>query len=448
MDYALAGRPLPPWLSTVGGYLPGAGTPQGIIIWSVIAAVLIVAVGAILSLLALYVSVRVSQRMVFDLALDVFEKLQRLSLTYHHRHRLGDLLQRVSQDVFVVFHAVSQVPSPQRFHCSTWLRDVHHPGESGSHARPGLPRRGTPLGSVDSLLRQTDGRHHHPHVRLPRSFTALAEQSLSAIKAVQGFARETYLRRKAEERARDLSDAYESNIRASGRYKEATNFITGTGAALLLGLGGVRVLAGRISLGDLLVFLGYSDSPLRARERALAVRGLRRGGDGPRKTRLRDHRCRRGGQRTFRRGGLAGSGRPRGEVIFEGVTFGYHEADSEAPLRPVLRDVSFRAWPGQTTAIVGATGAGKSSLVSLLSRFYDPWEGRILVDGHDVCDLSLHSLRESISLVLQEPFLFPMSIADNIGFGRPRPHALRSSLRPRPHAPTTSSSGCLKATTP
>jgi ATP-binding cassette subfamily B protein/subfamily B ATP-binding cassette protein MsbA len=75
--------------------------------------------------------------------------------------------------------------------------------------------------------------------------------------------------------------------------------------------------------------------------------------------------------------------------------------------------------PGQIVAIVGATGAGKSSLVSLLSRFYDPWEGRVRVDGHDLRDLSLASLRENVALVLQEPFLFPMSVADNIGFGRP-----------------------------
>jgi ATP-binding cassette, subfamily B, bacterial len=419
-DYALAGHPLPPWLSTVGGYLPGAGTPKGIIIWSVIAAVLVVAVGAILSLLTLYVSVRVSQRMVFDLALDVFEKLQRLSLAYHHRHRIGDLLQRVSQDVFVVFYAISQVALPAT------VSLLYLTGMFIILASLDLTLALVSLAVVPPLaasityyakpMDATTTRMYASH----GAFTALAEQSLSAIKAVQGFAREAYLRRKAEERARDLSDAYESNIRVSGRYKEATNFITGTGAALLLGLGGVRVLAGQISLGDLLVFLGYVTAlygPVSELSLSVgyAVEVMARGKrvfeiiDAEEEVRERPGAV-----------DLARSSRPRGEVIFEGVTFGYHEADSEAPLRPVLRDVSFRARPGQTTAIVGATGAGKSSLVLLLSRFYDPWEGRILVDGHDVRDLSLRSLRESISLVLQEPFLFPMSIADNIGFGRPQ----------------------------
>jgi ATP-binding cassette subfamily B protein/subfamily B ATP-binding cassette protein MsbA len=112
-------------------------------------------------------------------------------------------------------------------------------------------------------------------------------------------------------------------------------------------------------------------------------------------------------------------GRARGEIVFEEVSFGYEEGGSGVAPRPILESVSFHAHPGQITAIVGATGAGKSSLVSLMSRFYDPWEGSIRLDGHDLRDLSLKSLRENVSLVLQDPFLFPMSVADNIAFGRP-----------------------------
>ena len=418
-DYALAGRPLPPWLSPVGGYLPGAETPQGILVWSVIAGVFIVAAGAALSLWALYVSVRVSQRMVFDLALDVFEKLQRLSLSYHHRHPLGDLLQRVSQDVFVVFHAVSQVALPVA------VSVLYLTGMFIIMASLDLTLALVSLAVVPPLaasiayfakpMGATTTRMYASH----GAFTALAEQSLSAIKAVQGFVREAYLGRKAEERAQDLSDAYEANIRVSGRYKEVTNFITGTGAAVLLGLGGARVLAGQISLGDLLVFLGYLAAlygPVSELSLSVgyAVEVIARG--------KRVFEIIEAEEEVSERPGavdLAYLGRPRGEVVFEGVTFGYHQPGSDVPPPPVLRDVSFRARPGQITAIVGATGAGKSSLVSLLSRFYDPWEGRILVDGNDARDLSLRSLRENVSLVLQEPFLFPMSVADNIGFGRP-----------------------------
>ena len=104
-----------------------------------------------------------------------------------------------------------------------------------------------------------------------------------------------------------------------------------------------------------------------------------------------------------------------GEIEFRNVTFGYGNALSQ----PVLQNISFKVSPGQVVAIVGATGSGKTSLISLLSRFYDPWKGSIHFDGINTADMKLHSLRENISLVLQEPFIFPMSIAENIAFGNP-----------------------------
>jgi ATP-binding cassette subfamily B protein/subfamily B ATP-binding cassette protein MsbA len=103
----------------------------------------------------------------------------------------------------------------------------------------------------------------------------------------------------------------------------------------------------------------------------------------------------------------------RGHVSFENVSFGYE------PDRAVLHDLWLEALPGQTVAIVGATGAGKSTLISLVPRFYDPWQGRITIDGIDLRDLQLRSLRQKIAIVLQEPFLFPMTIAENIAYGRP-----------------------------
>jgi ATP-binding cassette, subfamily B, bacterial len=105
--------------------------------------------------------------------------------------------------------------------------------------------------------------------------------------------------------------------------------------------------------------------------------------------------------------------RVRGEVAVEDVSFGYE------PGRPVLRGVTFAASPGAVVAIVGPTGAGKSTLVGLLPRFFDPDQGRVLLDGHDLRDLRLRQVRASVSLVLQESFLFPFSIAENIAYGRP-----------------------------
>jgi len=105
--------------------------------------------------------------------------------------------------------------------------------------------------------------------------------------------------------------------------------------------------------------------------------------------------------------------RPSGHICLKDVTFGYE------PAQPVLRDVSLEVLPGQTLAIVGPTGAGKSTLGGLVARFFDPTGGTVTIDSHDLRDITLASLWQNVSVALQEAFLFPMSIADNIAYGRP-----------------------------
>jgi len=100
-------------------------------------------------------------------------------------------------------------------------------------------------------------------------------------------------------------------------------------------------------------------------------------------------------------------------VRLENVTFGYESA------RPVLKGVTLEAQPGEIVAIIGPTGTGKSTLVSLIPRFFDPWQGRVMIDGMDLRDVQLASLRKHVALVLQEPFLLPLTVAENIAYGRP-----------------------------
>jgi ABC-type multidrug transport system fused ATPase/permease subunit len=416
VDYALTDRPMPAVLAPVAGALPGAGSPGGLLAWCVAVAAGCAAAGALLSWWTLRVVVRLCQRLVYDLSCDVFEKLQRLSIAFHTRHFAGDLVQRAGGDVFVVHFTVSQVVLPGT------VALLSLAGMFAIMASLDLTLALIALGVVPLLalslalftrpMNETTTRQY----ACQGALMALVEQTLSAMRLVQGFARETYVFGKLERKARELGGAYNDATRVSGGYYAVTALITGAAAALLLGLGGMRVLGGRLLVGDLLVFLGYLAAlygPVNQLSTsvgyafAVAARGRRVLDILDAEEEVRD------------RPGARELTVARGEVAFDGVCFGYEKPADGAPGRPILENVSFRALPGQVTAIVGATGAGKTSLVSLLSRFYDPWDGRVLLDGHDLRDVTLRSLRENVALVLQEPFLFPISVAENIAFGRP-----------------------------
>jgi ATP-binding cassette, subfamily B, bacterial len=189
----------------------------------------------------------------------------------------------------------------------------------------------------------------------------------------------------------------------------AVNATTALGTAIVLGYGASLVLGNRLTVGELLIVVAYIGSVYKPLEAisgtigglqdqlvnlALALDLLDKQPD------------------IVDAPGAVTIGRARGFVQFQGVGFHYHgRVDT-------LADISFDAVPGQAIAIVGATGAGKSTLVSLLPRFYDPITGRIVLDGVDIQSLTLRSLRDQISLVLQEPLLFSSSVIDNIRYGR------------------------------
>jgi ABC-type multidrug transport system fused ATPase/permease subunit len=416
VDYALADRPLPEPLADAAPWLPGAGTAGGLLGWCVAAGILVALAGALLSWWVLRVVVAVSQRLVYTLSRELFEKLQRLSLSFHSRHAVGDLMQRAGADVFVVHFTVSQVLLPGAASLLTLVGmaavmatlDVR----LALLALLVVPLQAAALAVFSRPMSDTTTRQYKSQGAL----MAMVEQALSAIRLIQGFGREPFILGKLEERARELGAAYNDSTRVSGGYNAVTAMITGVAAALLLGVGGARVLAGQLLLGDLLIFLGYLTAllgPVNQLTQAIGY-ALAIAARGRRVLEVLD-----AGEEVHDRPGALDLGAARGEVIFDGVTFGYGSSSDGAAGRVILRDVSFHARPGQVIAVVGATGAGKTSLVSLLSRFYDPWQGRVLLDGHDLRDVTLRSLRDNVALVLQEPFLLPMSVADNIAFGRP-----------------------------
>jgi ATP-binding cassette subfamily B protein/subfamily B ATP-binding cassette protein MsbA len=244
---------------------------------------------------------------------------------------------------------------------------------------------------------------------------AFVHQTLSAVPLVQAF----NATRSNRVHLRSLSDAAVMHSQRSVLFKNAFKFVNGftltIGAALVLYAGGGRVLSGALSVGSLLVFVAYMRSIQRASESLMTTYGNLKAVEASIERVLEILDSQEGVRERAGAQPLPGCSMGRcGQVRFEGVTFGYEAG------RPVLSGVTLEGRPGETIALVGATGAGKSTLVSLIPRFFDPWEGRVLVDGRDVRDVQLASLRSRVALVLQEPFLLPLTVAQNIAYGRPQ----------------------------
>src|SRR5258708_7632319 len=410
IDNVLSGRPFPAPMSHLILLLPGSSSKSGLLVWCGGVAFLLVWAGGLVAIVVLWCVMAICHKLVAEVSIDLFEKLQRLSLAYHNRHTIGDLMQRMSTDVFVVHTLISQVLLPG---AGSVLSLV---GMFLIMARIDMVLALVALSVVPALVLTLGvfvrgmGRYKTLEGATEGRVMALVQQSLTGIRAIQGFAREEFVKGKIKGSAQELGDAYRLSVRASSLYKEITTALTGTAAASLIWLGAQRVRSGRLSVGDLWIFLGYLTAlygPVNSLTVAIGA-GSQVISRGRRILEVLDAR-----DEVPERPDAMVVGRCKGEVRFEGVTFGYSSNNGERG-RPILKEVSFHAQPGQITAVVGATGAGKTSLISLLPRFFDPWEGSILLDGVNLKDLSLRSLRENISLVLQDPFLFPMTIA----FGR------------------------------
>jgi len=237
----------------------------------------------------------------------------------------------------------------------------------------------------------------------------LVQRGMSAIKVIQAFSKE-------EDEHRAFVNQSTASLRATlslytlqTAYAAGTNLVLAFGTAAVLWVGAQHVWAHTLTIGDMVVFSSYLASlyaPINSIIQTYGtVQGARAGL--ARVVEVLD------GERTVPDGTKELRTAPPGHIGFRDVSFGY------SPQRATLRHITLDAQPGQTIAIVGPTGAGKSTLVSLIPRFYDPSSGRVLLDGTDVRDFKLSALRRHVSMVLQPPMVFPLSLRDNIAYGRP-----------------------------
>jgi ATP-binding cassette subfamily B protein len=358
-----------------------------------------------------YWSEKASQSVAFDVRNALFDKIQSLSFSYHDRAQTGQLMTRLTSDVEMVrqftgmglFQFINALI--MLFGSAALLLIMNW--RLALVALATIPLMLLIIGRFMMVIRPL---FEQVQARLGTLNTVLQE-NLAGVRVVKAFAREPF----EADRFRTANQAYfKINLQTVRAF--ATNFplfffMFNLATLGIVWIGGNMVISEGLSLGELAAFMTYLNfmifpmmmigmlSAMTARATASARRIFE----------ILDAQS-----EVADRPGAAPLPPIRGRVAFEGVSFRYVGGE-----RDTLSQVSFVAEPGQTVAILGATGSGKSTIINLIPRFYDVSEGRVTLDGHDVRDVTLDSLRSQIGIVLQETTLFSGIIRDNIAYGRP-----------------------------
>jgi ATP-binding cassette subfamily B protein len=398
----------------LGGKTPGFAPLQG---WSTLALLGLACLGIIvvqfiagaLTLLHNYTAIGVGQRMVNDLQGSLYSHLQRLSLAFHSRQKVGDIMFRITGDTFAV---------------QTMLMNGVLPIISATILLVGMLLVLFPLDPLLTLLSMsivpalfvlialfnrriadvaTEVRDAQSRVY------SIVQWAISSMKVVQAFTKE-------EEELGRFMGASRASLGSTLKlyswqtfYSGVVNTLIAAGTALVIYVGARSVLSGTLSVGQLIVFISYlaqlyvpvnqltESWSLIASARISARRVFEI---------LETEAVLKDGPLTLSRESAHGA------IEWSGVSFRYRAE------MPVLRSIDLRVEPGMKVAIVGPTGAGKSTMLGLLPRFFDPSTGSVTIDGVDVREFSLKSLRRQIAMVLQPPLIFPISVRDNLAYGR------------------------------
>lgn len=402
IDNVLSGNPVP-WDFARG--IP----PQKLLIFSCIAMVIVYVVIGLLMVFNNYVTIKIGQTMVNDLRSELYSHLQRLSLAFHSRRQVGDLMYRVTADTYAIqsltMNGVFPIVSALVLLGGMFVVMMRLDWVLTLLALGVCPA----LFFVISFMSGRITNAAEVAREQESEVYSLVQRTMSAIRVIQAFTKE-------EEEHGKFMRASKESLGASLRlytlqtlYSGVINVVMAFGTALAVWVGAQHVLSGKLSVGEIVIFTTYLASLYGPINSISQTWGMLQGSRvGVRRVFeiLDIERDLKDGSRTFPESGA------KGDVKWEDVVFQYVDES------PVLKGVDLEVKAGQKVAIVGPTGVGKSTLVSFIPRFYDPNRGRVTIDGVDVKEFQIKSLRRQISMVLQPPLVFPLTIRENIAYGR------------------------------
>ncbi|HYV30674.1 MAG TPA: ABC transporter ATP-binding protein, partial [Candidatus Binatia bacterium] len=369
--------------------------------------------GWMLSVAQVKSAIRVGQGAMNDLRLTVFEHIQKLSLNYFDKTHQGRIIARADTDIDsldrIMTWGANQMLASLMTLSGVIVLMIQYDWRLCLAVSLVLP----PL-FVATRLFHIYGLRPYRKVRAQTSrLTAAMAENIAGVRVVQAFSREE----ENLSRFQQLHEMHNELALAAARvfhtFMPFLGFLSGLGTLIIIGYGGTLVLRGQITVGQLAAFalyLGMFFGPVQTMG-DLYNAVLSTAASAERIFQLLDTE-----PQVRNRAGARPLPAIRGHIVFETVWSRYETTPADTW---VLKNISFEAKPGETVALVGHTGSGKTSLISLLARFYEPQRGRLLIDGIDLQSATIESLHEQIGLVTQENFLFTGTVMENLKFGRP-----------------------------
>ncbi|MBW4459953.1 MAG: ABC transporter ATP-binding protein/permease [Nodosilinea sp. WJT8-NPBG4] len=423
VDYALGDAALPHALSALLSALHQEKSAVALIVLAALSSFSLYCINSAFDAALSLAWATMGQKTVYELSAALFSQLQRLSLQFHRHNAVGDFLDRLSVDTYSAYTLTNiLLVSPIRQ--SVLLCTL---GLIAWQLDPGLTIitfAVVPLMVIVALACRAQLKRLMQYQRQDQAqVMSFVHQTLTSIPIVQAFGTEdtnqSYFGLLA-----NRSVASSQRNRLFGSLLNTTNgSIAVISTAIVVFFGGTKAIAGVVTVGSLLVILDYLRSIQTAFKELFTnygrLKSLEVNIDRIFEIIDSDDKI----PEPLKPISLPSS-RARGDICFNSVTFGYE------PSMPILKNISFTVKAGETIAVVGPSGAGKSTLLSAIPRFLDPRQGQILMDGIDVRDLPVSVVRSQVGLVLQDPFLLPLSIADNITYGRPnatRQHVIQAA---------------------